>query len=296
MTSAEMPTTEDLFIPNLFCHSESPAPAPLYENGAETADADPTFVSYTRGVDNAFSAFNLNGLKFDRLNMNAILREISATNIAAQCGVCYEYSPVVADSIGGYPQGAMLWFFDDSAPKGRRMRRVMSCIPNNKYDYTVTPEYINGAIWRFVDEPDAAQNSLRFLPDLTTAATFKFPNDTDTKTVSASTFTAPYDCAVSLQVTSVQTRAVSTSHPSYAKVVASYEMKLPSESPAAAWHSIPLFNNRVAPIRMAQFYCYVRAGTQIRVTQTVANNEAYSWFKYYFSICHCRLKAVDRPR
>lgn len=74
---------------------------------------------------------------------NGFYKAISGHNFFMQNGGMYTFNQEVSDKIGGYPQGAVLSYYDSE----RGMRFVRSVISNNIYNFNDHPEYIDGQKW-----------------------------------------------------------------------------------------------------------------------------------------------------
>ena len=80
----------------------------------------------------------------DGKDFNGILNVVSQFYFQFQNGFHPTFDSNVSTAIGGYPQGAVLWYFPAGATK---MLPVMSLIPNNTYDFVSDPTYIDGVHW-----------------------------------------------------------------------------------------------------------------------------------------------------
>lgn len=77
-------------------------------------------------------------------DMNGVLNLISQQHFFFQNGGMETFRQDVSDAIGGYPEGAILWY----APSGtNKAIPVKSLIGNNTYNFNTTPSYIDDIHW-----------------------------------------------------------------------------------------------------------------------------------------------------
>ena len=86
----------------------------------------------------------LGGTPPDGRDFNGILNLVTQFYFQFQNGFQATFDQGVSDAIGGYPQGAVLWYFPAGATK---MQPVMSLIEDNTYNFVTNPEYIDGEHW-----------------------------------------------------------------------------------------------------------------------------------------------------
>lgn len=87
---------------------------------------------------------SLGGTPPDGGDLNGILNLVTQFYFQFQNGFQATFNQDVSDAIGGYPTGAVLWYFPVGATK---MQPVMSLIPNNTCNFVTNPEYIDGVHW-----------------------------------------------------------------------------------------------------------------------------------------------------
>lgn len=82
-------------------------------------------------------------------DLNGMFNLMSQFYFFTQNGGTYTFNQNVSNAIGGYPLGAVLWYF---SPSGERTQ-VVSNIGNNTYNFVNNPQYIgdNTAPWSYVD-------------------------------------------------------------------------------------------------------------------------------------------------
>lgn len=80
----------------------------------------------------------------DGKDFNGILNLVSQFYFQFQNGFHPTFDQAVSTAIGGYPEGAVLWYFPAGATK---MLPVMSLIGNNTYDFVTDPSLIDGVHW-----------------------------------------------------------------------------------------------------------------------------------------------------
>lgn len=87
---------------------------------------------------------DLGGTPPDGRDFNGILNLVSQFYFQFQNGFQATFNQDVSDAIGGYPMGAVLWYYPAGATK---MQPVMSLIEDNTYNFVTNPEYIDGEHW-----------------------------------------------------------------------------------------------------------------------------------------------------
>lgn len=102
--------------------------------------------SFKDGIPSDYSTTAENPLKARVDDVNAIGRLASGFHNYCMSGGLITFNSEVADLIGGYPNGALLEYWD-----GTNYRRVMSLIDHNKYDFVSSPNYIDGVRWVYAD-------------------------------------------------------------------------------------------------------------------------------------------------
>ena len=85
------------------------------------------------------------GVPPNRLDFNGLGYIATAFAFALQQGKFWSFDVNVANAIGGYPKGAVLWVKDSV---GMPLYMVQSLIANNTYNFLTTPSYIDGAKWQ----------------------------------------------------------------------------------------------------------------------------------------------------
>lgn len=73
-----------------------------------------------------------------RKDFNGAMNLMSQFYFFEQNGGTYTFDQTVSDTIGGYPQNAVLWYFGTDGTK----TQVVSNVPNNGYNFVTNPEYI----------------------------------------------------------------------------------------------------------------------------------------------------------
>ena len=87
---------------------------------------------------------SLGGTPPDGRDLNGILNLVSQFYFQFQNGFQATFNQNVSDAIGGYPMGAVLWYYPAGATK---MVPLMSLIEDNTYNFVTNPEYIDGEHW-----------------------------------------------------------------------------------------------------------------------------------------------------
>lgn len=84
------------------------------------------------------------GVPPKRQDFNAMGYIPMSHNFFAQNGGCYTFDSEVANAIGGYPKGAILWVWANNVPS----YPVVSMKNGNADNFVETPSYINGTSWK----------------------------------------------------------------------------------------------------------------------------------------------------
>lgn len=105
--------------------------------------------TYNASMEEGFPAITMQPLELggtppDGKDFNGILNLVSQFYFQFQNGYQATFNADVSTAIGGYPQGAVLWYYPAGATK---MVPVMSLVPNNTYNFVTNPEYIDGVHW-----------------------------------------------------------------------------------------------------------------------------------------------------
>lgn len=77
-------------------------------------------------------------------DMNGVLNLISQQHFFFQNGGMETFRQDVSDAIGGYPEGAILWYIPSGSNKAVP---VKSLVGNNTYNFNTTPAYIDDIHW-----------------------------------------------------------------------------------------------------------------------------------------------------
>lgn len=82
-------------------------------------------------------------------DFNGMFNLLSGFYFFTQNGGKYTFDQDVSDAIGGYPQGAILWY-----SVGNAGYEVVSLMNNNTYNFVTEPSYIDGIHWERKDFSD----------------------------------------------------------------------------------------------------------------------------------------------
>ena len=85
------------------------------------------------------------GIPPSRLDMNALGYIAMIHAFFHQNGGCFTFDSNVANAIGGYPQGALLWVLDSN---GVPQYAVKSMKNGNNDNFVSNPSFINGTSWQ----------------------------------------------------------------------------------------------------------------------------------------------------
>lgn len=128
---------------------------------ANTQDENVQF-DYPNGWGGSYSSPSSNNGKFvTRQQMNAIGNLATHNDFYRRCGGLNTFDPAFAAAIGGYPEGAILQYFD--SVRGI-IRNLISLVDGNLSDFTTGP--IDNTKWKFVDietEKQVIPNSFTLL-------------------------------------------------------------------------------------------------------------------------------------
>lgn len=78
-------------------------------------------------------------------DFNGLGNLLSQFYFYVQNGGQYTFDQDVSDKIGGYPQGAILSYYDTGK---QASYTVISLIPNNTFNFVTNPQYIDNTHWK----------------------------------------------------------------------------------------------------------------------------------------------------
>lgn len=112
------------------------------------ANASSITKQYNASQDVGFPAITMKpvsagGEAPDGRDFNGFLELLSSHLFASQNGGIYTFNADVSTAIGGYPQGAILSYVDETG----EFHLVKSVIDDNTYNFISNPEYIDGEKW-----------------------------------------------------------------------------------------------------------------------------------------------------
>lgn len=122
----------------------------IWANGGQHTDIQETTTesgraSFQKGFPQETSTpIASGGVPPKRQDFNAMGHIPMSHNFFAQNGGCYTFESDVANAIGGYPEGAVLWVFVDGKPS----YPVVSMKNGNSDNFVETPSFINGTSWK----------------------------------------------------------------------------------------------------------------------------------------------------
>lgn len=103
------------------------------------------------------------GIPPNRLDFNGLGYIATAFAFALQQGKFWSFDVNVANAIGGYPKGAVLWVKDSV---GMPLYMVQSLIANNTYNFLTTPSYIDGEKWQKISINPLGDSMIGTLDDV----------------------------------------------------------------------------------------------------------------------------------
>lgn len=110
---------------------------------------DSSSMNFQTGIPSTFSIpIDSGGVYITRAMMNGLARIITSGQYLSECGNINTFDANVSSAIGGYPQYAILDYFDQAFYV---VRKVRSLIENNTYNFVESPNYIDDEHWKFVD-------------------------------------------------------------------------------------------------------------------------------------------------
>ena len=125
-------------------------PATIANTGLKNDIPDNPTGTYLASINGGFPAITMTpkddgGVPPDGKDLNGFLNVLSGFYFYTQIGGKYTFNSDVSSAIGGYPQGAILYY-----KNGDTLTQVESLIQNNTYDFVTTPSYIDGVHWKEV--------------------------------------------------------------------------------------------------------------------------------------------------
>lgn len=125
-------------------------PATIANTGLKNTIPDNPTGTYLASINGGFPEITMTpkddgGVPPDGKDLNGFLNVLSGFYFYTQIGGKYTFNSDVSSAIGGYPQGAILYY-----KNGDILTQVESLIENNTYNFVTTPSYIDGVHWREV--------------------------------------------------------------------------------------------------------------------------------------------------
>ena len=126
-------------------------PAPVADTGLKNVIPDTATGTYLASIAEGFPEITMTpkddgGVPPDGKDFNGLFNLISNFYFYTQNGGKYTFVQDVSDAIGGYPQGAVLYYKDSEG----YIIQVESLIENNTYNFVSDPSYIDGTHWAVV--------------------------------------------------------------------------------------------------------------------------------------------------
>lgn len=127
-------------------------PAPIANTGLKNVIPDNPTGTYLASINGGFPDITMKpkadgGIPPDGKDLNGFCNLLSQFYFYTQNGGVFTFDQSVSNAIGGYPQGAVLYWKHDNV-----IERVESQIENNTYNFVTTPSYIDGAKWKIVTD------------------------------------------------------------------------------------------------------------------------------------------------
>lgn len=149
VTSSPVKTIDELrskvgTIPSMFCldpFAKTTIPA--------TTTVTDKKVNFKTGFTDAFSTTLPTGRVVTRQMMNTLGNIGTQCQFFEQCGGYYTFDPRVSEAIDGYPNNALLQFYDEET---NALRTVISLKDNNTDNFVADKSKIDGISWKYVDD------------------------------------------------------------------------------------------------------------------------------------------------
>lgn len=145
-------------------------PAPIADIGLKNVIPNNPTGTYRASVKGGFPAMTMKakadgGVPPDGKDLNGFYNILSQFYFYTQNGGVFTFDQSVSNAIGGYPQGAVLYWKHDNV-----IEKVESQIENNTYNFVTTPSYIDGTKWKIVTETDLNGKADRNLSNVISGA------------------------------------------------------------------------------------------------------------------------------
>ena len=130
---------------------------PFAENGDKNTIPETSTGDQRASLDEGFPPvtsipLNEGGIPPERKDFNGLGNLTTKQYFYLQNGGRFTFNQDVSDAIGGYPQGAVLWYQEGTAGY-----EVISLINNNTYNFVVDSSYIDGVHWVRKDFADLTE-------------------------------------------------------------------------------------------------------------------------------------------
>lgn len=128
-------------------------PAPIADTGLKNVIPDNPTGTYLASVKGGFPEITMTakadgGIPPDGKDLNGFYNILSQFYYFQQNGGVFTFDQDVSDAIGGYPQGAILYYKNSDGA----IQRVESLIESNTYNFVSDPSYIDGSHWGIVQD------------------------------------------------------------------------------------------------------------------------------------------------
>ena len=128
-------------------------PAPIADTGLKNVIPDNPTGTYLASVKGGFPEITMTakadgGFPPDGKDLNGFYNILSQFYFFQQNGGVFTFDQDVSDAIGGYPQGAILYYKNSDGA----IQRVESLIESNTYNFVSNPSYIDGSHWGIVQD------------------------------------------------------------------------------------------------------------------------------------------------
>lgn len=133
-----------------FCDTGDKNTIPSAATGSQLASLEEGFPQITQEPTES------GGIPPERADFNGIFNLLSKQNFAVQNGWLPTFNTEVSNAIGGYAEGACLWYMPTSGTYEGQVIMLKSLIGNNTYDFRADPDGYIGTYWEIVTSAGSA--------------------------------------------------------------------------------------------------------------------------------------------
>ena len=127
-----------------FCENGDKNTIPSTATGSQLASLAEGFPAITQ------QPVTQGGIPPERRDFNGAFNLLSKYNYAIQNGWLPTFKQEVSTAIGGYAEGACLWYMPTDGTYAGQVLMLKSLVANNTYDFTANPDSYIGTYWQIV--------------------------------------------------------------------------------------------------------------------------------------------------